>query len=137
MIRINGNNDTRVTSSTAKSAESAPFRPTAQSSRGAEGAAGTMPEVQDPTPAAVMSALLELQSDGGGNAKTLVAAQRTLDLLDGLQMRLLEGAAGHSEIDALHKAAGVRAYAAADPQLQTIYDEISLRARVELAKLGR
>lgn len=88
-------------------------------------------------PTAMIGTLLSLQSDGGGNAKTLVAAQRTLDLLDALRLRLLDGEAGAADIEALAAASRMRAHAAADPALQNIYDEIALRARVELAKLGR
>ena len=133
MIRINGNSENRATSSTARKSAAAPFAPAGESKESARSA----PQMSETTPTAVMSALLDLQSDGGGNAKTLVAAQRTLDMLERLQIRLLEGKACQNDIDTLTKAANVRAHAAADPHLQTIYDEIAVRARVELAKLGR
>lgn len=90
-----------------------------------------------PAPASMMGALIALQSDGGGGAKTLVAAQRTLDLLERLQLQLIDGEASPEQLEALAAAAAQRAHAGADADLLRLYDEIALRARVELAKLGR
>ncbi len=134
MIRISGTNKTRQATPAKKSAgASASFKP----SNTPDVNAGAAHNIDQATPTDVMSALISLQSDGGGNAKTLVAAQRILDLLDALRMRVLDGQANEADIEALSMAARARAHAAAEPGLQDIYDEIALRARVELAKLGQ
>ncbi len=134
MIRVQGPAKTQQSAPVKKAGRVAPSF-TAGAAPDAQ--TNTAPNVDRAAPTATLSALLSLQSDGGGNAKTLVAAQRTLDLLDALRLRLLDGEAGAADIEALSAASGMRAHAAADPALQNIYDEIALRARVELAKLGR
>lgn len=93
-------------------------------------------------PVATLSALIALQSEDygsgkGRNAKTFAAAQHILDELGRLQTALLNGVAAPSSLEALEAAASLRAHAGADAELLGIYDEIALRARVELAKLGR
>ena len=95
------------------------------------------------TPSAPMlSALIALQSRDygnakGGNRKTLAAAQQVLGELERLQHALLDGTPPAAAVDALDRAASLRAHAGADAKLIGVYDEIALRARVELAKLGR
>ena len=134
MIRIQGTSKTQAAAPAKKASRAASsFKPDAA----ADAHAGAAPSVDQTAPAATLSALLSLQSDGGGNGRSLVAAQRTLDLLDALRMRLLDGTADVADIEALATAARMRANAAADPALQNICDEIALRARVELAKLGQ
>ena len=93
-------------------------------------------------PTATLSALIALQSDPGfrdgrGNGKTLAAAQQILERLDRLQQGLLSNAAPADTLETLQQAAALRAHAGADPALLAIFDEITLRARVELAKLGQ
>jgi hypothetical protein len=134
MIRINGPTETRPTAPAKKTGKaSSAFR----AERAQTASSKASPRVEETAPAAMMSALLELQSEGGGSAKTYAAAQRTLDLLDRLRLRMLEGESLAGDLEALATAASVRAHAGADPKLLAIYDEIALRARVELAKLGR
>ena len=88
-----------------------------------------------------LSALIALQTgqtgqtSSDGRRKTLAAAQRTLDLLDSLQLRMLAGEISVDDISALNEAATIRGHADAEPELLAIYDEINLRARVELAKI--
>ncbi|MEO1251086.1 MAG: flagellar assembly protein FliX [Pseudomonadota bacterium] len=96
------------------------------------------------TSAAMLDALIALQSanpDGGrrSDGRTIAAAQKVLASLGDLQQALLSAdmKAGESAAAALHEAARLRAHAGADPRLLEIFDEIALRARVELAKLGR
>lgn len=134
MIRIHGPAKTPQTAPAKKAGRTAAsFTPDAAP----DAKANAAPNVDQAAPTAMMSALISLQSDGGGNAKTIVAAQRTLDLLDALRLQVLGGEAGDADIEALKTASRMRAHAAADPALQDIYDEIALRARVELAKLER
>ncbi len=95
------------------------------------------------TPAtSTLGALIALQSEDyagakSGNGKTIVAAQQVLGELERLQHALLDGAHGARAVESLEKAAALRAHAGADAKLIDLYDEIALRARVELAKLGR
>ena len=132
MIKINGANETRPAVRTKKTSAAAPaFKPGETAGASGAGAAAPM------QPTAVLGALIALQSEGGGGAKTFAAAQRTLDLLDELRLKILEGEADADALEALSDAAKARAHAAASPSLQAVYDEINLRARVELAKLGR
>ncbi len=86
---------------------------------------------------ATLSALIALQTRQDAGKKTIAAAQRVLDALDGLHLKLLNGEASTDDLDALASAAQLRAHSGADAALLDIYDEITLRARVELAKLGR
>lgn len=88
-------------------------------------------------PVAALGALIELQGEGGGRAKTLAASRRALDLLEAVRLGLLDGRVRISDLDALAQAADARAGVAGDPALEAIYEEIALRARVELAKFGR
>ncbi len=132
MIKIQGSTETRpAAAAKKKSGASAAFKTDVPAS--ASASTGAAPGA----PASVLSALIALQSDGGGNAKTFAAAQRTLDLLDGLRLAVLEGEESADALEALSDAASARAHAAADENLKNIYDEIALRARVELAKRGR
>lgn len=84
-----------------------------------------------------MSALIALQADQGGGRKTFAAAQRILEALDELQLMVLQGRGETQALDGLREAANLRAHASADPALIEIYDQIALRAKVELAKLDR
>ncbi|MEM8772896.1 MAG: flagellar assembly protein FliX [Pseudomonadota bacterium] len=85
----------------------------------------------------VLGALIALQSEGRdqtAEAKTFAAAQHLLEQLETLQQSVLDGAPDEDELAALAGAAQARAHAGATPALQNLYDEIALRARVELAK---
>ncbi len=94
------------------------------------------------TAAPTLSALIALQAENHtdanrGSKKTIAAAQQVLGELERLQYAMLDGGRPTSAIDDLEKAASLRAHAGADPKLINLYDEIALRARVELAKRGR
>lgn len=92
--------------------------------------------------ASTLGALIALQGENhsgakNGNRKTFAAAQQVLQDLERLQHAMLDGASGAQAVESLEKAATLRAHAGADAKLIGLYDEIALRARVELAKLGR
>ncbi len=92
-------------------------------------------------PSALLSALIALQAGGSPDervrrAQTIAAAKNLLDLLEELRDGYLEGGLQHERLDGLARAAEERGQVA-DPALAEIYAQISLRARVELAKLGR
>lgn len=92
-------------------------------------------------PVETLSALIALQSGGEGagrRAKTIAAAQRALDILDCLHRDLLEGVVSTKDLDRLAEIASANVIAPeVDERLVALYDEIALRARVELAKRGR
>ncbi|MEX0645662.1 MAG: flagellar assembly protein FliX [Parvularculaceae bacterium] len=105
-------------------------------------AAGATTSSAPAAPTETLSALIALQSDASDDrqsrAKTLVAAQRVLDLLDRLRMGLLDGSISIDDLNALATAAAARQPgAASDAGLNALYEDIALRARVELAKRGR
>lgn len=105
--------------------------------RPAGAASGTVPAA----PVETLSALIALQSGGEGagrRAKTIAAAQRALDLLDCLRRDLLDGAVSTGDLDRLAEIARENVVASeVDAGLSALYEEIALRARVELAKRGR
>jgi len=134
MIKILGAGETRPARRTKKSsAAAAPFAPQTSAAQGA-GKAGGAGAAAAP---AMLSALIALQTRDGGNAKTFAAAQRTLDLLDNIRLSILDGQTTIDDLTILAHAVEQRAHAGATPELMGVYDEISLRARVELAKRGR
>lgn len=106
-------------------------------SRGASAAGGAA----GPTPPALLSALIALQAGGAPDerarrAQTIEASKDLLDLLDGLRAGYLDGRVPLARLDHLAQAAEAQRLSA-DPALAEIYAQIALRARVELAKLGR
>lgn len=62
--------------------------------------------------------------------------QSMLDALEDVKAELLTGAVGEGHLNRL-MALVTRARQQADPDLEALIDDIELRARVELAKLGR
>ena len=137
MMKITGTPDTRPAARAKKTAKSAPaFKPGGASETASSSSAG---DVVGPARTEMMQALISLQSDsaGGSGRKTFAAAQRILDQLDMLKVSLLEGGVSPGDVAILEDVAKIRAHADAEPGLIQIYDEIALRARVELAKLGR
>lgn len=106
---------------------------------GPAGVASTAP-AQPAAPVETLGALIALQSDAanGGRARLIAAAQRTLDLLDGLRLGLADGVLSRADLEALALAASPSADAGdVEPALASLHQEVVLRARVELAKLGR
>ena len=93
-----------------------------------------------PAPAAeILGALIDLQGIAAHERerrRKIVAAQWTLSLLDRIRLGLLDGASSSADLEALAAAAS-SADAEPDEVLQAALDEVSLRARVELAKRGR
>lgn len=108
-------------------------------------------------PTATLGALIALQSGLGGNgsqkgrAARLAAARRILDLLENVRDGLLSGRVRIADLEALSDAASAKpndrlaiaqeGYSDGashnDAAITALMDDISLRARVELAKLGR
>ena len=84
-----------------------------------------------------LDAILSLQGDGGSNAKTRAAIDGILEELESLQRELLNGDVSEESLTRIVRAANQRAHAGADGPLQALFDEVALRAKVELAKMGR
>jgi len=105
-------------------------------------APGASAEASPAAPVETLGALIAIQSDGSGSggsrAKAVAAATLTLDLLDRLHLGFIDGAVSGDDLEALARAATARADGvSSDAGLAALHEEIALRARVELAKLGR
>lgn len=91
-------------------------------------------------PLATLDAILALQSEEDPGERKRRSARRGLAILgalDGLKAGLLFGRVAPAEIDRIARGLREPAGGSGDPGLDTIVAEIELRARVELAKLGR
>ena len=92
------------------------------------------------SPVAQLDAIIALQSVGSvaGERKRAVAqGTAVLDLLDDLKVQLLSGQISNSHIGQLTGIVKSRPEYKDDARLRDLLDHIDLRARVELAKLGR
>jgi len=99
------------------------------------GAPGAVAAGEAAAPSA-LGALIALQSEGRGGARNRAMAERALMLLDRLKDGLIEGRIAVADLVALADAASAK-LENPDAEIAAIYGEIALRARVELAKLGR
>jgi hypothetical protein len=94
--------------------------------------------VSGPGPIAAVETILTLQSfddSADGQSKGLAHGENLLDMLDQVRDGLLAGAIPRSTLTRLATAVSRRQESFVDPKLQSVLDEIDLRARVELAKL--
>ncbi|MGV8854079.1 MAG: flagellar assembly protein FliX [Devosia sp.] len=135
-MRIDTNNRTSVvgkSGSSGRSGTRADFVPA-----GADGpsrAAGAAPVAS----ATGIDAILALQAVGGpleGKKKAVRRGKKLLDALDDIKADLLIGPVSEERLDALiDMLAEMRERS--EPGLEAVLDDIDLRVRVELAKLGR
>lgn len=136
MIKVTGNGGaggargTRGAGASRSSGGAFRVDETAQASGAAAGAAA---ETAAPS---ALGALIALQSEGRSGAKNRAMAERALMLLDRLRDGLLDGRIAVADLTALANAANAK-LTDPDETLAALYGEIALRARVELAKLGR
>lgn len=86
--------------------------------------------------AVALGALIALQSETGGRKRNRAAAERALLLLERLRDGLLAGRIPTADLERLADAATAK-LDDPDPAIAALYADIALRARVELAKLGR
>lgn len=94
---------------------------------------------QESAAAEGIGALLALQAVDDpltGRRRALKGGRALLDALDELQIALLDGQLPADGVERLASAIGALA-PSGDPALDEVLSEIDLRARVELAKLGR
>ena len=94
--------------------------------------------VSGPGPIAAVESILTLQGiddSTSGRSRGLAYGEKLLDMLDEVRDGLLAGGIPRSTLNRLATAVSKRQEGFADPKLQSVLDEIELRARVELAKL--
>lgn len=94
--------------------------------------------VAGPGPIAALDSILTLQgmnNSTDGRSKGLKHGEQLLDMLDQLRDGLLAGGIPRTTLNRLANAVTRRHEGFADPKLQSVLDEIELRAHVELAKL--
>jgi len=89
-------------------------------------------------PLAAIDALIALQQvpEPTPRQKAVKRGKDMLDLLDEIRIGLLEGGIPQPKLDQLVKVVSETKDQIEDPRLGEVLDEIELRARVELAKLG-
>ncbi|HEY5338711.1 MAG TPA: flagellar assembly protein FliX [Rhizomicrobium sp.] len=76
-----------------------------------------------------------LDDSTSGRSKGLAHGEQLLDMLDEVRDGLLAGGIPRGTLNRLATAVSRRQDGFADPKLQSVLDEIELRAKVELAKL--
>ncbi len=107
----------------------------------ASGKSGTRAaSVRSAAPLATLDAILALQQEDHPSERRRRSARRgreILDGLDGLKAVLLTGRVPATELGRVVRGLTDRRESSGDPELDAIVDAIELRARVELAKLGR
>ena len=91
--------------------------------------------LSEATPTIGIGALIALQTDNIDPDTKRRAGERALMLLDRIQEGLLTGRIVVSDLKGLADAASAKE-PSGDPSIDAIYDEIAMRARIELAKLG-
>jgi hypothetical protein len=94
--------------------------------------------VAGPGPIAALDSILTLQGmedPTDGRSKGLKHGEQLLDMLDQVRDGLLAGGIPRMTLNRLAYAVTRRQESFADPKLQSVLDEIELRAHVELAKL--
>ncbi len=94
--------------------------------------------VSGPGPIAALDSILALQGmddSTDGRSKGMKHGEQLLDMLDQVRDGLLAGGIPRTTLNRLAAAVTRRHDQFADPRLQTVLDEIELRAHVELAKL--
>lgn len=91
-------------------------------------------------PLATLDAILALQSEEDPASRRRRFARRGQDILDGLdrlKAGLLGGQIGAADLARVARDLRAGQDPSGDPRLDTVLAEIELRAKVELAKLGR
>lgn len=99
-------------------------------------AAGAVSSTVSITSVDALIALQEVPSTITGRAKAVRRGRDMLDLLDELRDGLLAGCLSRSTLQRLLMLVNVQREAFEDSGLQSVLDDIDLRARVELAKLN-
>lgn len=96
--------------------------------------------IAEAQPLATLDTLVTLQEAPDGNLGRKRAVKRAsdmLDMLEGIRLDLLNGEVPAERLGALLRLVRLQRDQVEDPRLSHVLDEIELRARVELAKLGQ
>lgn len=96
------------------------------------------PVISGPGPITALDSILTLQAMDDSTdhrSKGMAHGEQLLDMLDQVRDGLLAGGIPRTTLNRLANAVSRRHESFADPKLQTVLDEIELRAHVELAKL--
>jgi hypothetical protein len=128
--RIDSANVRRTGKSSAQGGSSFTVSDTAETARAQTPAA--------PGPIGSIDTILMLQGlddSASGRSKGLAQGNALLDMLDEVRDGLLAGGIPRATLNRLAVAVGRRRETFTDPKLESVLDEIELRARVELAKL--
>jgi hypothetical protein len=95
--------------------------------------------ISEAQPLATLDTLVTLQEAPDENLARKRAVKRAsdmLDMLEGIRLDLLNGEIPAGRLGALLRLVRLQRDQVEDPRLSHVLDEIELRARVELAKLG-
>lgn len=108
-------------------------------SAGAADATAAPIELHAPSALDSLLGVQEVTDDGAGGRRRAAAryGSSLLDRLDRLRLEMLEGGASAASLGALALTLRADRQRSEDPQLDTVLDEIELRAEVEMAKLSR
>jgi hypothetical protein len=137
-MEVNGPGKVDRTGGVRRSAKSAP------AGGGSSFTVASAPEephasmVAGPGPIAALDSILALQGledSTDGRSRGLKHGEQLLDMLDQVRDGLLAGGIPRATLNRLANAVSRRHEQFADPRLQSVLDEIELRAHVELAKL--
>jgi len=128
--RVGSSSVRRASSSTSSSDSAFKVSDAAEQPRAASVAApGTIASVES------ILTLQGLDDSTSGRSRGLQHGEHLLDMLDEVRDGLLAGGIPRATLNRLATAVSKRQEGFSDPKLQTVLDEIELRARVELAKL--
>lgn len=128
--RVGSTSVRRVSGGASGASDSFKVSDTGEQARAATVAApGTIASVES------ILTLQGLDDSTSGRSKGLAHAEHLLDMLDEVRDGLLAGGIPRATLNRLATAVGRRQEGFSDPKLQSVLDEIELRARVELAKL--
>ncbi len=109
------------------------------------GFAGMIDDGQDAAASSAVSSLSaplslfglqEVDDPAGRQSKAKIRAEDMLDALEDIRMSLLTGQVSEADLKQLVTLSSSEREKISDPRLESVLDEIDLRARVELAKRG-
>ena len=92
---------------------------------------------QPVAPVDSLLALQEVSDQSQGRKRAVRRASSMLDVLEDIRLGLLTGRLPRTRLEELVKLVESKRENMIDPRLETVLDEIELRAKVELAKLHR
>ena len=84
-----------------------------------------------------MLAVQEVASEAGQRQQAVSRGEDLLDRLDEIRLALLTGRMPAARLHELARMVDTKRRQTSDEELNAVLDEIDLRVRVELAKLGR